>query len=406
MEFTTTRSPSDAPPFPQPRVCPYQPPPEYERLSGQGPLSRVTLFDGRVVWLVTGYPEARQLLADRRISADRQRPDYPAVAPRFQAEVAKRLVLIGMDPPAHDEHRQLLNPYFSRKRVEELRPVVQGIVDHYVDRMLETGPPADLVRDFALPVPSRVISEILGLPAEDLEFFQEASRCLLQATTREESQKAGGELVGYLDRLAALRRTEPGPGLIGLLAREEVEAGRLSHADLVQMALVILVAGHETSASTIALGTITLLDHPELLARMRTDPAGVPAAVEEILRCVAVTDLAGVRVATEDVPVAGEVIRAGEGVLLSATMANRDPRVHEEPAVFDTGRTGRRHLSFGYGIHQCLGQSLARMELEVAFATLFERIPTLRLAVPADRLPTRPPGSGTVQGVNEMPVTW
>ncbi|MFD8026713.1 cytochrome P450 [Streptomyces lavendulae] len=406
MEFTTTRSLSDAPPFPQPRVCPYQPPPEYERLGERGPLSRVTLFDGRVVWLVTGYPEARQLLADRRISADRQRPDYPAVAPRFQAEVAKRLVLIGMDPPAHDEHRQLLNPYFSRKRVEELRPVVQGIVDQYVDRMLEKGPPADLVRDFALPVPSRVISEILGLPAEDLDFFQEASRCLLQATTREESQKAGGELVGYLDRLATLRRTEPGPGLIGLLARDEVGAGRLSHADLVQMALVILVAGHETSASTIALGTITLLDHPELLARMRADPAGVPAAVEEILRCVAVTDLAGVRVATEDIPVAGEVIRAGEGVLLSATMANRDPRVHEDPTAFDTGRTGRRHLSFGYGIHQCLGQSLARMELEVAFATLFTRIPTLRLAVPADRLPTRPPGSGTVQGVNEMPVTW
>ncbi|MGW3074584.1 MULTISPECIES: cytochrome P450 [unclassified Kitasatospora] len=406
MEITAPPGPSAAPPFPQQRACPYQPPPAYEQLGAQGPLSRVTLFDGRVVWFVTGYPEARQLLADPRISADRQRPDYPAVAPRFQAEVAKRLVLIGMDPPAHDEHRRLLNPDFSRKRVESLRPVVQDIVDHHVDRMLRTGPPADLVRDFALPVPSRVISEVLGLPHEDLEFFQDASRRLLQATTGEESQEAGRELIGYLDALATRRRTEPGPGLIGRLAREEVATGRLSHADLVQIALVILVAGHETTASTIALGAITLLDHPEQLARMQADPDTVPAVVEEILRCVAVTDLAGVRVATADIPVAGQVIRAGEGVLLSATMANRDSRVHRDPQAFDTGRTGRRQLSFGYGIHQCLGQSLARLELEIAFSTLFTRIPTLRLAVPADRLPTRPPGSGTVQGVNEMPVTW
>ncbi|EDY53186.1 cytochrome P450 105A3 [Streptomyces clavuligerus] len=403
---TAPPGPSDAPSYPQPRPCPYQPPPAYERLGAQAPLSRVTLFDGRAVWFVTGYPEARQLLADPRISADRERPEFPITAPRLRAEVSRRFILLSMDAPVHGEYRRLLNPDFSRKRIASLRPVVQSVVDDHLDRMLEQGPPADLLRDFALPVPSRVISELLGLPPEDTELFQRLSGRLLRAGSADDAQEAARELGDYLGALTARPPEGPGPGLIARLAHDEVATGRLSHADLVRIALVILLAGHETTASTITLGTVTLLDHPEQLARMRSDPATVPGAVEEILRCVAVTDLAGVRVATADIPVAGQIIRAGEGVLLSSTMANRDRRVHTDPDTFDIDRTGRHHLSFGYGIHQCLGQSLARMELEIAFSALFTRIPTLRLAVPVDRLPTRPPSSGAIQGFDELPVTW
>lgn len=394
-----------APPFPQARSCPHRAPAEYLRQSEGGPLSRVKLFDGREVWFVTGYALARQLLADPRLSSDRTRPGYPIVAPRFRASVARRLVLIGMDPPAHNEHRRLLNPYFSLRSVREMSPMVERAVAHYLDRLMSLPQPVDLVSAFAIPVPSMVMAEVLGLDPADLDFFQDASRRLLHATTEEDSQQAGGELSDYLDELITLRRGETGPGLLGLLA-PEVEHGSLSQVELMQIALVLLIAGHDTTASTIALSVITLLEHPDQLAAFRRDPELLPSAVEELVRVLAVTDLAGARVAVADIDVEGRTIRAGEGVLVSATVANRDPAVHGDAEELQLDRRSRNHISFGYGIHQCLGQNLARLELQVALSALFERLPGLRLAEPADGLPYREPGTGTVQGVNQLPVRW
>ncbi|MFG1648028.1 cytochrome P450 [Amycolatopsis sp. NPDC049252] len=391
-------------PFPQPRECPYQAPPGYLALAERGPLSRVTLFDGREVWLVTGYAAARSLLADRRLSADRTRDGYPLVAPRFRAGVARQLVLIGMDPPVHDDHRRLLNPYFSLRSVRAMRPMVERIVDRYLDHVESLPQPVDLVSAFTTPVPSQVMSEVLGLAEEDLDFFQDASRRLLHATTQEDSQAAGGELIGYLDRLVTLRRTEPGPGLMGELA-PAVVAGELTQHELVQIALVLLVAGHDTTASTLAMSVVTLLDHPEQIAALG-DEERLPAVAEELLRVLAVTDLAGVRVALEDIEIEGTTVRAGEGVLISATLGNRDASVHDDPHAIRFDRAGRNHLTFGYGIHQCLGQNLARLEVQVALSKLFARLPGLKLAEPAENLPYRAPGTGTVQGVNRLPIFW
>ncbi|WP_257230944.1 cytochrome P450 [Streptomyces sp. UH6] len=291
--------------FPQPRACPHQPPPGYDALRGQGPLAKVALYDGREVWLVTGYAEARALLSDPRLSSDRTRPGFPVLAPRFRASVARKLPLIAQDPPVHDVHRRLLNPEFSLKHVRGMRPQVREIVDGFVDRMLEKGPPSDLVADFAVPVTSLVISRMLGVPVEDQPFFQDATSRLMRATAEGPSQQAGGELAAYLDRLVTRLRTAPGDGVLGRLASQEVEAGRLPHDELVQIALVLLVAGHETTASMIALGTVALLERPERLAELRADPDTVPGAVEELLRLLAVTDLAGSRVAVEDIEIAG-----------------------------------------------------------------------------------------------------
>ncbi|MGW8668353.1 cytochrome P450 [Streptomyces niveus] len=407
MHTPADTSAAKAPAFPQPRTCPYEPPPGYDELRGAGPLTKVRLFDGREVWFVTGYTEARELLTDARLSADRTRPDYPVLAPRFAAAVARKLPLIAMDPPVHDVHRRLLNPDFSLKRSRTWRADVQRIVDECLDRMEAKGPPADLVPDLAVSVPSRVIALLLGVPDEDVPSFQDASRRLMQATQAESSQAAGAELTRYLDQLAtAMRESGDGPGLMGRLATHEVAEGTLSHEELVQIALVLLVAGHETTASVISLGTVLLLEHPEQLARMRSDLDAVPAAVEELLRMLQVTDLAGARVAAEDIDIAGYTIRAGDGVLFSGTLANRDTRVHEEPDTFDVGRSGRSHLAFGYGIHQCIGQNLARLELDVVFSTLWRRLPGLRLALPVSELALRGTGTGTVQGVNSLPVTW
>jgi len=391
--------------FPQARACPYRPPDGYEKLRGPNSLTRVALWDKRVVWLVTGYAQSRQLLGDLRLSSDRSNPDYPVVLPHMAAEVARRqLILMGMDPPEHDVHRRMLNPHFSLKQIRALRPSVERIVNDAVDDVLKSARPVDLVSRFALPIPSTVISELLGIPRADQEFFQEATRRMLQARDHQETQLAGMELVRYLDRIVTEQEKAPGAGLLGQLVAH-VEAGELSHQELVQLSLVLLVAGHETTASMIALGVLTLLEHPDQLARLHADQDLIPPAVDELLRVIAVTDLAGIRVATDDIELDGQVIAKGDGVLISSTLANRDTAVHEEPDEFDVGRpTGRQHLSFGYGIHQCIGQNLAKMELEIAFRVLFDRIPTLRLAVPADQLRMRE--QVNVQGVLELPIAW
>ncbi|MEU4537351.1 cytochrome P450 [Streptosporangium sp. NPDC023825] len=223
---------------------------------------------------------------------------------------------------------------------------------------------------------------------------------------------AGQALWDYLDELITVK--ERGPGGSGVLSRlvgEIDEDGDLTREDLVRIALALLIGGHDTTSQMIALGVVTLLEHPDRLAALRADPGVLPAAVDELLRMVSVTDVSGVRVATEDIDIDGPVIRAGEGVLVSSSMTDRDPAVFPDPYRFDVRRadgrnaaSGRHHLTFGFGIHQCLGQNLARTELEVAFAVLFDRIPDLRLTVPPDRLPAR--GGGTMQGVHTLPVEW
>ncbi|MFI0923513.1 cytochrome P450 [Streptomyces sp. NPDC021012] len=390
--------------FPQDRTCPYHPPTAYPRTEEERPLSRVTLWDGQQVWFVTGHTAARSLLADRRLSTDSTRDGFPMPTERATATRRnRRAALLGWDDPEHNVQRRMLIPSFTLKRAETLRPRIQETVDRLLDAMEAQGPPAELVSAFALPVPSIVICDLLGVPYADHEFFEEQSRRLLRGPTGADTRDALDQLEGYLGDLIDRKRLKPGEGVLDDLVARASEDGGPGRQELVQLASILLIAGHETTANMISLGTYTLLRHPERLAELREDPGLLPAAVEELLRFLSIAD-GLLRIACEDIEVAGTVIRAGEGVVFSTSVINRDAAAYSDPDTLDWDRPARHHVAFGFGIHQCLGQNLARAELEIALGTLLRRLPGLRLAVPAEEIPFKP--GDTIQGMLELPVAW
>ncbi|GFE36195.1 cytochrome P450 [Streptomyces tubercidicus] len=393
----------EAIPYFQDRTCPYHPPASYQPLREDGPLTQVTFYDGRKVWAVTGHTAARALLSDQRISADRQNPAFPIPSERFAAIRRVRTPLIGVDDPEHNTQRRMLIPSFSVKRVAALRPEIHRIVDGLLDRMLAQGPPAELVSAFALPVPSMVICALLGVPYADHEFFEEESRRILRGRTSEEAEDARVKLEEYFAGLITAKQKKPGDGLLDELIEDRLRTGSLTHEELVRLAMILLVAGHETTANMISLGTFTLLEHPGQLAQLRAEEGLMPAAVEELLRFLSIAD--GVlRVAKEDIETGGQVIRAGDGVVFPTSLINRDDTAYPSPDELDLSRSARHHVAFGFGIHQCLGQNLARAELEIALRSLFTRLPELRLAAPAAEIPFKP--GDTLQGMIELPLTW
>jgi pentalenic acid synthase len=387
--------------FPQDRTCPYQPPTAYDPLRAARPLARITLYDGRPAWLVTGHALARDLLADSRLSSDRTHPDFPAATARFAGVRDRRTALLGVDDPEHRTQRRKVIPGFTLRRAAELRPRIGQIVAERLDAMIAQGPPADLVTAFALPVPSMVICALLGVPYADHDFFEEQSRRLLRGPTAADTQDARARLEAYLGELIDRKQTGPGDGLLDDLVH--LGDGTPTRQELISLAVILLVAGHETTANMISLGTYTLLQHPERLAELRADPALLPTAVEELLRLLSIAD-GLLRRATEDIEVDGTKIREGDGVLFSTSVINRDESVYADPDTLDWHRPARHHVAFGFGIHQCLGQNLARAELEIALHALLDRLPELRLAARAEAIPFKP--GDTVQGMLELPVTW
>ncbi|MEV5379060.1 cytochrome P450 [Streptomyces nondiastaticus] len=400
-EIRPTGSP--APSFPLDRKCPYQPPQAYADWRGDSPLSRVTLVDGREAWLVTGHAEGRALLADPRLSSDWGHPEFPVVVQRTEDRGGLAFPLIGVDDPLHARQRRMLIPSFGVKRMNAIRPMIQSLVDRLLDDMLAKGPVADLVSAFALPVPSMAICELLGVPYGDHDFFEERSRDFVGAATSAEADAAFAALYGYLFELVAKKQADPGDGLLDELIARQLEEGALDHNEVVMIALVLLVAGHETSVNAIALGALTLLQHPEQLDLLLRDPAAISGVVEELLRFTSVSDFM-VRMVKEDIEVGGETLKAGDALVVSISLMNRDAKAYEDPDTFDIRRSAKHHVGFGHGIHQCLGQNLARAEIEIALGTLFARIPGLRLAVPLDEVPIK--AGHDAQGPVELPVTW
>ncbi|MGW0394664.1 cytochrome P450 [Streptomyces sp. NPDC003042] len=394
---------SEAIAFPQDRTCPYHPPAAYEPLREGRPLSRVTLFDGRSVWVVTGHAEARALLCDGRLSADRQNDAFPIPSRRFKGLQKRRTALIGVDDPEHNAQRRMLIPAFTLKRTAALRPRIRRTVDRLIDEMVALGSEAELVSAFALPVPSIVICDLLGVPYEDHEFFEGQSRRLLRGPELADVEDARRRLDAYLEDLIRRKRADPGDGLLDELIAQRLESGETDVGELVALAVILLVAGHETTANMISLGTFTLLRHPERLAELRADPSLMSEAVEELMRFLSIAD-GLLRVATEDIEIGGVTIRPDDGVIFSTSVVNRDSSVFEEPDALNWHRPTRHHLAFGFGIHQCLGQNLARAEMEIALGTLFERLPGLRLAAEPDGIPFKP--GDTIQGMVELPVAW
>ncbi|MEV4612642.1 cytochrome P450 [Kitasatospora sp. NPDC049258] len=382
--------------------CPFDPPPAYREAHQAGPITRIALWDGAPCWLLTGYRHSRAVLADNRFSADARLPGFPFITPGRRELVARTTpTFLRLDDPEHARQRRMLTGDFIIKRVEALRPQIQQIVDEAFDRMIAKGGPADLVQEFALPVPSLVICLLLGVPYEDHEFFQEHSRILLDISAETERVEASQRaLTDYLGELADRKLREPDDGVLSRL----VARGELSRAEAASMGLLLLIAGHETTANMTALGTLALLSNPAQLERLRAQPELMKGAVEELLRYLTIVHLGIPRVALEDVELDGTVIRAGEGVLCMVSTANRDSEQFEDGDALDVTRDARRHLAFGFGIHQCLGQPLARAELQIALATLLRRLPNLRLAVPFDQVERRT--ESVVHGLRALPVDW
>ncbi|RZQ60925.1 cytochrome P450 [Amycolatopsis suaedae] len=391
--------------FPIPRECPYHPPAVYAEARAEGPLFRVRLYDGRVAWLVTRYADVRALFADAdRFSSNRDNPDFPIPAERERHFREFFRTLAGLDGEAHKTRRSMLVGRFTVRQVDRLRPYIQRTTDLLIDRMLDAGPPADLISALGRPLPSMVISELLGVPYADHERFEKWSQGLMHAPTAEEAWESGQQLVAYMDALIKEKEAEPTDDLLGTLITERMHTGELTREELVRLALAVLAAGHETTASMIGLGTLTLLEHPDQLDVLKADPGAALRVVDELSRFLSVADLTTLRVVTEDVEVGGQLVRAGEGVILSTAAANRDPDVYPEPDRLDVSRQARNNLAFGFGPHRCVGENLARAELEIVFGTLFRRVPKLRLAMPLDEIPRKV--GMTLEGMLELPVTW
>ncbi|TVT45275.1 cytochrome P450 [Amycolatopsis rhizosphaerae] len=382
------------------RSCPYAPPEQHVRLREEAPISRVSLPTGQTAWALTKHEHIRTMLTDPRFSSDRRNPGFPLLLFSDRRLTTFRPSLIGMDPPAHGPARRAVVGEFTVKRMAALRPRIQQIVDEHIDAMLAGPRPADLVQALSLPVPSLVICELLGVPYADHDFFQTRSTKLLRRTTAPEERLAViDELRGYLDRLISKKEEEPGEDLLSRQLEKTTD-----REELISLGFLLLIAGHETTANMISLGTLTLLEHPETLAALREDPSKTLNAVEELLRYFTIAEFATSRVAVEDVELGGVTIRAGEGVLALGNTANRDPEAFDDPEEFDIERGARHHIAFGFGAHQCLGQNLARMELQIVFDTLFRRVPGLRLAVDAGELPFK--DDANIYGLYELPVTW
>ncbi|MFI2233545.1 cytochrome P450 [Nocardia testacea] len=385
---------------------PFVPPREITRLREARPVSPLIFPDGHAGWLVTGYEEVRALLADTRFSSRQDigivhaldaNPDMPA-----QTEPSPQIpgLFVAMDPPDHTRLRRKLIGAFTVRRMKQLEEHIAEVVERQLDEMAALTPPVDLVRAFALPVPSLVICELLGVPYADRETFQtNSAKFLLRDQPLEEKMGAYGAMMGYLAELVTAKRAEPGEDILSDLARD----ADLSIEELTGISFLLLLAGHETTANMLALGTFALLENPEQLAELRADPALMPDAVEELMRYLSVADIF-YRYATEDLELGGETIPAGSTVVVSLLAANHDPRRFDHPDTLDLRRGARGHVSFGHGVHQCLGQQLARVEMRAGFAGLLRRFPALRLAVPAGEVPLRT--DMNIYGVHELLVTW
>lgn len=370
------------------------------------PIRRVRIWDGSEPWLVTKYEEYRQVASDQRFSADMSLPGFPLKNAGYQS---KKRGFLQMDDPEHLPYRRLWARHLSAARMEALRPEFQRIVDECIDNMLAKGGKADLVDDFGIPVPALILGVVFGIPAEDRESFLHLASTMSSAnSTKEEAAAAIAELGEYAETLVAAREKEPQDDVITGFLHEGVGGGVMTREELVSTIVGLVGAAHDTSTALIALGTLALLDHPDQLKKLQEnsdDPKFVANATEELLRFISPTQTGRRRLATEDIEVGGQLIRKGEGVIALDHQSSRDPDKFPDPDRLDLERKeARRHNALGFGTHQCAGQSLARVELQVAFSTLYRRMPNLALAVPESELPFRE--DTVVYIVDHMPITY
>jgi len=375
------------------------PVPEVGILREQSPVSRLPLPLGIRAWLVTGYEPVRAVLG----RPDGFSNDFGKFAAGVGLTAAQEPGGLGMsDPPMHTRLRRLVTPEFTMRRLARLQPRIEAIVTERLDAMARIDGPVDLLQEFALPVPTLTICELLGVPYADREFVQQFSAARFDLGGGAYAPlDAIKESKTYLRGLVAEQRRNPGDGLIGSLIRSNGD--ELDDAELTGLADGVLTGGLETSASMLALGALVLMTQPELADPLR---AGEPAdaLVEELLRYLTVVQVAFPRFAVRDLEIAGVSIKAGDVVMCSLIAADRDGVLGPGMDDIDAGRaTTRSHLAFGHGLHRCVGAELARMELRTAYPALVRRFPAMRPAVDPAALPMR--RASIVFGLDALPVT-
>nr|AXL05527.1 cytochrome P450 [uncultured bacterium] len=418
MTTETTKAPpanaSFGSPIPQELIHRDDPctlPPALVAMAERAPVTKATLPSGDPFWLVSGYDEARAVLSDPRFSADRftYHPRFKHVSAEVRARLsddkARAGSFINMDPPEHSRFRKLLTGQFTVHRMRRLGARIEEVVTARLDAMLEKGNTAELMSDLALPVPSLVISELLGVRYEDRAEFQERTASLLRMNMPGEEAVANADAMrAFMRRVVTDKRANPADDIISGLIHHADADPALTDDELTNIANLLLMAGYETTAGMLGLGVFVLLQRPDQLAALRADPSRVDDAVEELLRYLSIVHIGLFRFAKEDLELGGLSLPAGSTVVVSLLAANRDERHWSDPDVLDVTRARTSHLAFGHGVHQCLGQQLARMELKVAYTELLRRLPNLRLAVPPEEVPLR--NDMLHYGVHTLPVAW
>lgn len=395
-------------PYRRDPACPFDPDREFGRLRAEEPVVRVSLSGGGTVWMITRFADAREVLSDPRFSSELT-PLGIALPEPGNRTLAEELrsrqpgTFIECDPPEHTRLRQMVAGEFTAHRMKQLRPRVEEIVAERLDAMAAAGPPVDLVAAFALPVPSTITCELLGLPTEGMFDFPRLTQVMTDAMASIETMiQARDAMRAGMREMIGRQRRQPGDTLLGRLIAGYGD--RVTDEELVGIGNLVLIAGHETTAQMLGIGTLALLENPDQLALLRDDPALLESGIDELVRYVSIPNHGEIRTATEDVIVNGTLIARGEQVLVSLPSANRDADRFAEPDRLDVTRPMRPHLAYGHGIHHCIGRSLARLEMHVAFPALLRRFRTLRLAVPFDAVPFRQ--SNITYGVHALPVAW
>jgi cytochrome P450 len=391
----------------QGRPDPFAPPPTLVAQRDKEAVSRVEFPDGAHGWIVTRHEEVRRILADARFSSARSRV-MTAIRklPDGVQESTPPGLFVGMDPPEHTRFRKVLTGYFTVKRMRELGPRIEEIVAERLDALEAAPRPADFVDLVAQPIPLLVVCELLGVPEDRrADFVRRVNTVQRTTSTEEELREArDGNRASMLEIITA-KRTRPDDGLISTIVHASDDNGApFTPAELMGMCLLLLVAGHDPTVQMLAMSTYTLLRRPAQAAELRAHPDRIVSAVEELLRFLTVQQFGVFRTATQDVEVGGQTIRAGDPVLLALLAANHDPHHFRDADALDLQRPPSQHLSFGHGIHQCLGQQLARVELGIALRAIVARMPKWRLAVPPEDLPMR--ADMGVYGLHELPLCW
>lgn len=394
-----------APRIPTERAHPLDPPPELAEMRASCPVAPLTYANGHEGWIVTSHQLARQVLSDGRFSSNpriRHSAVHDVLGDGQPPEEDVPGMFVGMDPPEHTKYRRLLTGELSTRRMREMEPKIAAVAHELIDKMQAGGATtADLVTAFAMPLPSRVICDLLGIVYSDWQKIQPVSEKMLRIDSSAAEVKECYRIIfEFLAGVVELRRKEPADDLLSGL----VQSAELGDVELTAVAFQLFTAGHETTANMFSLGTYTLLTHADQLAALRASTDLMNGAVEELLRYLTVIQFGISRGAAEDVELGGCTVRAGQTVTVSLPAANRDPARFEDADRFDITRVPSGNLAFGFGVHQCVAQQLARAELRIGFQVLLERLPELRLAVPADQVPMR--DGAIVYGCQELPVAW